>query len=187
MANRMNRWRWQAQHLMERGGPAGVVAVIVGALAFAAWAAPGLSMSAEARALASDNDVLQRRAASAPRTASAPLDSQQQLVAFESGFAGSRDLGASYARLWNLARRHGIALRQAEFKLTDGAQDELQRYTILVPLTADYASLRAFVIDALRDQPGLALEEMNVRRGDSKSLQVEARLNLVLFVRRGGA
>ncbi len=54
-------------------------------------------------------------------------------------------------------------------------------------MTADYASLRAFVVDALADLPGLALEEMNVRRGDSKSLQLEARLNFVLFVRRGEA
>ena len=183
----MNRWRWQAQRLMERGGPAGVVAAVVGVLTLAAWLAPGLSMSAEARALASDNDALQRRAASTPRAASAPPNSQQQLVAFENGFPGPRQVGASYTRLWNLARHHGIALRQADFKLTDGAQDDLQRYTILVPVTADYASLRAFVIDALRDQPGLALEEMNVRRGDSKSLQVEARLNFVLFVRRGDA
>lgn len=185
MANRLNRWRWQAQRLMERGGPAGVAAAVVGVLALGAWVAAGLSMSAEARALASDNDELQRRAASAPRVASAPLDSQQQLVAFENGFAGPRDLGASYARLWNLARRHGVALRQAEFKLTDGSQDELQRYSILLPVTADYASLRAFVIDALGDQQGLALEEMSIRRGDSKSLQVDARLNFVLFVRRG--
>ena len=185
MADRLNRWRWQAWRLLERGGPVGVAAVAVGAIALAAWAVAGVSLQARAGALASDNEALLRRASAGARAASAPLGTQQQLVAFEQAFPGSADLGASYSRLWNVARRHGVALRQAEFKLSEGGQDEFQRYTILLPVTADYASLRAFVADALADLPGLALEEMNVRRGDSKSLQLDARLNFVLFVRRG--
>jgi hypothetical protein len=60
-------------------------------------------------------------------------------------------------------------------------------YAILLPVTADYASLRAFIVDALRELPGLALEEMSLRREDSKSLQLDARLRFVLFLRRGGA
>ncbi len=185
MGNALNRWRWAAQRASERAGPVMLVAGALGLLTLAAWIVPARAISAEMQALASDNEALQRRPLPAARATGTPLGSQGQLDAFVGGFPDQRALGASYARLWSLARRRGVALRQAEFKLTEASQDEFQRYTIRLPVTADYASLRAFVLDALGELPSLALEEMNLRREDSKSLQIEAHLNFVLLVRRG--
>lgn len=185
MASQLTVWRWRAQRLAERAGPAGVAAGVLSLAALAAWIGPGLAMSAEMQALARDNEALQHRPA-ASRAGGAPMTTEHQLAAFESGFPDAHALGASYARLWTLARKHGVALKQAEFKLTDSGQDEFQRYAILLPVTVDYASLRAFVVDALGELPGLALEEMSLRREDSKTLQLDARLRFVLFVRRSG-
>lgn len=185
MAGQLIRWRWWARRLVERAGPVGVAAGALAVATLVAWAVLAPAIASETRALALDNESLQRRPLAATRAGSAPLTSEQQLVSFESGFPDQQALGASYARLWNVARRHGVALRQAEFKLGDVPQDEFQRYTMQLPVTADYASLRAFVVDALVELPSLALEEMSLRREDSKSLQIEARLSFVLFVRRG--
>jgi hypothetical protein len=184
MADQLTRWRWSAQRLAERAGPVGVAAGVLVLATLLAWALLARSIAAEVHALAADNESLQRRPA-ASRAASAPLTTEQQLLAFEGAFPDPQALGTSYSRLWNVARRHGVALKAAEFKLSDVPQDEFQRYTIQLPVTADYAALRAFVVDALADLPSLALEEMSLRREDSKSLQIEARLSFVLFVRRG--
>ena len=185
MADQLIRWRWQAQRAIERAGPAGVAAGVLAIATLLAWAVLGNTMASETRALTSDNESLQRRPPAAWRASSAPLTSEQQLGAFESGFPDQRALGTSYARLWDVARRHGVALKAAEFKLGDVPQDGFQRYTMQLPVTADYASLRAFIVDALAELPSLALEDMSLRREDSKSLQLEARLSFVLFVRRG--
>ena len=184
MADQLIFWRWQARRLVERAGPIGVAAGGLALAALLAWAILGRAIAADNRKLALDNEALQRRP-SAARASSAPLTSDQQLLAFEGSLPGQQALGASYARLWNVARRHGIALRAAEFKLSDVPQDEFLRYTIQLPATADYASLRGFVVDAMAEMPSLALEEMSLRREDSKSLQLAARLSFVLFVSRG--
>ena len=186
MAGELNRARWWAQRLAERAGPVGIASGVLVILTLAAWAGPGREIPAQAQALTRDNEQLQRRPTLA-RTGSAPMTSERQLAAFEGGFADARELNKRYARLWELARRHGVALRQAEFKLTEAGQDEFVHYAIQLPVTADYASLRGFVVDALHELPGLALEEMSLRREDSRALQLEARLRFVLFVRRGGA
>ena len=185
MGRAVTRWRWWAQRTLERAGPVVIGATVVALLTLAAWLVPARAISAEAHALALDNDAMQRRPVATTRASSLPLDSKGQLDAFESGFPEQKALGASYARLWSLAKRHGVTLRQAEFKLTETDQDEFQRYTMRLPVTADYASLRGFVLDALGEFPSLALEEMNLRREDSKSLQIDAQVNFVLFVRRG--
>ena len=185
MADELSRWRWAAQRLAERAGPVGVAAAVVAVLALLAWGVPGRVLENEAEALAAENAALERRPAAVAHAGGAPSTPEQQLRAFESRFPGPEALGTSYARLWEVARRHGVALRQAEFKLGDGAQDEFQRYTMQLPVTADYAALRGFIVGALAELPGLALEEMSLRREDSKSLRLEARLSFVLFVRRG--
>lgn len=183
----MSSWTWRARRLAERAGPAGVGAAALCVLAALAWAGPGLAMSRESRALTRDNERLRRQAAAPSRAASAPLSSERQLDAFEARFPDQQALGASYARLWDVARRHGVALKQAEFRLGDASGDEFQRYAILLPVKADYASLRAFLADALGALPSLALEDMSLKREDAKSLQLDVRLDFVLFVRRGNS
>ncbi len=182
MASQLTVWRWRAQRLAERAGPVGIAAGVLALAALAVWIGPGLAMSAEMQALAQQSQALQLRPAS--RSSGAPMTTERQLAAFETGFPDARALGASYARLWTLARSHGVALKQAEFKLTDSGQDEFLHCAILLPVAADYAALRAFVVDALGQVPGLALEEMSLRRDDSKTLKLDARLRFVLFVRR---
>ena len=184
MAHQLTLWRWQARRLVERAGPIGVAAGVLALATLLAWVVLGRSIPAENLKLASDNEALQRRL-SAAVASSAPLTSESQLLAFEAGVPGQQALGTSYARLWNVAHRHGIALRAAEFKLSDVPQEEFLRYTIQLPAKADYASLRGFIVDALAESPSLALEEMSLRREDSKSLQLDARLSFVLFVGRG--
>ena len=185
MADQLIRWRWRAHRLAERAGPMGIATAVLVVATLLAWAVLARGIAAQTRELAAANEDLQRRPAASARAASAPLTTQQHLVGFEAGFPDQQALGTSYSRLWNVARKHGVALRAAEFKLSDVPQDEFQRYTIQLPVTADYASLRGFIVDALADLPSLALEEMSLRREDSKSLQLDARLSFVLFVRRG--
>lgn len=185
MADELIRWRWSAQRLAERAGPAGVSAAMLTVVALLSWGVLGRVLANEAGTLAAENARLERRPAAEAHARGAPSTPEQRLRSFESSFPGQDALGISYARLWQVASRHGVALRQAEFKLGDVAQEEFQRYTMQLPVTADYASLRSFIVDALAELPSLALEDMSLRREDSKSLRLEARLSFVLFVRRG--
>ncbi len=149
---------------------------------------------AEAAAKAkADADARAREAAAAQAAAQAaaapevPATPQQQLAAFEQRFADERSMAPSLARLQAAAQRRGFTLDQAEFKLANEATEPLLRYTIGLPVKADYRALRRFSRDALRDLPGLALDEVSLRRSDPKSPQLEAQLRFVLFLAKPAA
>jgi hypothetical protein len=107
---------------------------------------------------------------------------QQQLAAFEQRFGGERTIGPSLARLQAAAQRRGFTLDQAEFKLASELAEPLARYSIQLPIKADYRALRRFSRDALRELPGLALDEVSLRRSDPKSPLLDAQLRFVLFL-----
>lgn len=177
------RWRWQgAQCLRGMGLPGGVgLALALGCvLGFLGLIQP---MQSDAQRLEADSDALSQRAAAQVAAApEAPATPQQQLLAFEQRFAGERSIAPSLARLQAAAQRRGFTLEQAEFKLANEATEPLMRYTIGLPVKAEYRALRRFSRDALRELPGLALDEVSLRRGDPKSPQLEAQLRFVLFL-----
>ena len=185
MAPALNYLRWRALRAGERIGLPGIAAGLLLLALAVAWLALSLPSAHRLAALENGNADLARQAAARPAGPRlAPLTTAGQLAAFENGFPTPQDLSQSYSRLWTLARQHGLQLRQADFKLTESGQDAAARYAILLPLSAEYAPLRAFIADALRDNPALALEEMSVRRADARSAQLDAQLRFVLFVRR---
>ena len=77
-----------------------------------------------------------------------------------------------------------MRIDQAEFKLTSEKNQPLQRYAIALPVRADYRSLRHFVDEALHEQAGLAMDELSLRRADPRAIALDARISLMLFVRK---
>jgi hypothetical protein len=181
-----NALRWHAAQAARSIGPAGWLGVgllVACALAAALVTAP---LAADARRLAEDVDATRQRAAAA-RDTPPPASPREQLETFARRFAGEKDMAPSIARLQSLAKRRGVQLEQAEFRLVSEPTEPLSRYVIVLPVKADYRALRLFCRDALRELPALSLEEVNVRRADAKVPLLEAQLRLVLFIRPGAA
>ena len=107
---------------------------------------------------------------------------QQQLLAFRQRFPGEQGIAPTLASLQASAQRHGLQLNRAEFRFTREPDEPLARYAITLPVQADYRALRRFTREALRELPGLAMEEVNLRRSDPKSPLLDAQLRFVLFV-----
>lgn len=180
------RWqslRWEGARLLRGLGLPGAAAAALSGVALAVWWGGVLPLKYEAEHLLAEHAWLERRASQAATAASAaPRGMREQLVEFKSRFGDEKSLSGSLARLHAAARRHGLQLEQAEFKLTSEAREPLSRYAIVLPVKAEYKVLRRFTQDALRELPGLALEEVNLRRSDARSPVLEAQLRFVLFV-----
>jgi hypothetical protein len=183
MATTLTQLRWQGAQWLRGIGLPGWVGLALGlACAFGLW---GLiePMHADAQRLDADSDLLaQRAAAGAMSKAATDSTPQQQLAAFEQRFGGERTIAPSLARLQAAAQRRGFTLDQAEFKLASEPAEPLARYSIQLPIKADYRALRRFSHDALREMPGLALDEVSLRRSDPKSPLLDAQLRFVLFL-----
>ena len=188
MAAALTRARWQGARWLRGIGLPGWVGLALGlacAIAVGALVEPRYT---DAQQLDASSDLLAQRAASrAMSTAATDATPQQQLAAFEQRFAGERSIAPFVARLQAAAQRRGFVLDQAEFKLTSEPAEPLARYSILLPVKADYRALRRFTHDALQEMPGLALDEVNLRRSDPKSPLLEAQMHFVLFLTKPAA
>jgi len=181
--NRLNRLRWRGRELLRSIGLAGWVAVALLLLCvIGSWTLVE-PMQAEARRFDEDSAALERRwAANSHEVVSAPATAQQQLDAFRQRFPDEKGMAPALRQLQGAARRQRVPIEQAEFKFASEPTEPLARYSIILPIKAGYRELRRFSRDALRDLPALSLEEVNLRRSDSKSPMLEAQLRFVLFV-----
>ncbi len=186
-ANTMKRLRWELENGLRGIGLPGWVALALVLVCALAWWGVVAPLRQEAQQLDADSSTLQKRlrergAAAAPVV----LTAQQQLAEFERRFEGEKSITESLARLHAAARRQGVQLDKAEFKFVSEAREPLSRYTIVLPVKCDYRALRRFTRDAVRELPGLAMEEVSMRRVDAKSPLLEAQLRFVLFVTKAG-
>jgi Type II secretion system (T2SS), protein M subtype b len=188
MAGAMNRLHWWARRFAEQGGWPGIGAGLLAsacALAWLAWAQP---LGDRLKDLRRDNAQLQQRIAGAARQALPPVQvsQAQRLAEFVSGFPTDKGIPAALSVLHDVATRHGLQLAKAEFRLVEQGNEPFARYSMLLPVQADYASLRAFLDDMLREVPSVALEELSLKRDDLKTERIDARLRLTMFLSRAG-
>ncbi len=183
----MRRLRWELVNALRALGLPGWVGLGVLMVGAAAWWGVASPLQDEARQLDADNTRLERRLSErAASQAPVVLSPQQQLAEFERRFSDEKSITDSLARLHAAARRQGVQLDKAEFKWASDAREPLARYTIVLPLKCDYRALRRFTRDAVRELPGLAMEEVSLRRADARSPQLDVQLRFVLFVSKAG-
>lgn len=62
------------------------------------------------------------------------------------------------------ARQHGLIAKEAEFRLTSQGFAGLQQQQVLMPLQGTYPAFRSFVNDLLRSQPGVSVDQIQIKR-----------------------
>jgi len=188
MAGSLTTWRWHLWRAAERAGLPGWAAALLALTAAVAWLAVGQPLRDRTAELSVDNDLLAHRVAAQHRApASRPaLSPERQVALFEQSMVTERKVSPAYGELWKLAQKNGLSLRQAEFKYTPPAlSDGLGRYSMVLPIEAEYPALRAFIAQSLQAFPALALESVELRRDDARATRLHATLHFVMFVARG--
>lgn len=181
----LRRLGWQARQALRAVGLPGWVAIGLLLACAIGWVGVLRPMQSDTLQLDADSARLERQITERNASNAAPdVTPEQQLTAFSERFVDEKGIAPSLGRLYAGARKQGVQLAQAEFKLASDATEPLARYTILLPIKSDYPSLRQFIRTALRDLPGLALEEVNLRRADPKAPVLEAQVRFVLFVNK---
>lgn len=89
--------------------------------------------------------------------------------------------------LFDLAAKNGLVLNQGEYKTARDAASGVTTYQIILPVKGGYQAIWQFAMQALRDMPFAALDEVAFRRESIAEPVVEARLRLTLYLKDGGA
>jgi hypothetical protein len=171
------------QRTLERSlGPAGVVglALLAGCIAFY-WGGVR-PVAGEVAALRTE---LERVTSDARRETPRQADSHEALARFYGRFAAPAEVLGALDAVFNAAAREQLALDAGEYRVTREQGARLQRYQIVLPVKGSYRSVRRFVVRALNNVPGLALDDLALRRESTTSTSVEARVQLTLYMGAG--
>lgn len=109
----------------------------------------------------------------------------EQLRQFKTFFAKAEPPTEQLRRLDKLARRQGLALESANYRLEKATRvDGLDRYQVILPLRGPYPRVRDFMMAALRDLPTMAIDQVQLQRETIADTAVEAQVTLTFFVSR---
>lgn len=135
-----------------------------------------------------------RQAARTPLPAPAPLAaapgaSDENLRRFDAILGEPRQVERQLKEVFALAERHGLSLRQGEYRSSVEPRSGLQTYQVDLPLKGSYGAIWEFALDVLRALPHASLDDVAFRRDSIGQDGVEARLRLTLHLaaRRKGA
>lgn len=170
----MRRLLWT---LREQGAALSVLAIalLLGATLYVHWVAmPPLQARLQA---------LEARPPSARRALAPPAaDEVDQLRTFYRHFEGGASLPTHLKALHRLAQRHGIAMRQGEYRLVAGGDARLRQYQMTLPVHGAYPDLRRFVAAVLQEVPAAALDQVTFERRRVEDGAVEARVQFTVFL-----
>lgn len=82
-----------------------------------------------------------------------------------------------------IAIKQHLTLNRGDYKFSQTKQGQLLRYEIVMPLMGKYTQIHQFVAEVLQALPALALSDLQIKRENSLSPTVEARLVFVLFLK----
>jgi hypothetical protein len=91
--------------------------------------------------------------------------------------------GEALRQLFKAAARNGLTLDQGDYTLSSEKEGDLHHYQITLPVSGSYPSLRAFIAQALNDNPALALNHMAMERGVIEDVNLDSDLRFTLFLR----
>lgn len=92
---------------------------------------------------------------------------------------------AALRRLFDAAGRAGLQLDQGEYRLTEVGSAHLRRYQLSLPVAGSYPAIRAFIMQAINDDPALALVAVRLRRERIEVTDLDAVLNFTLYLGDG--
>ena len=118
-----------------------------------------------------------------------PQNNLEEINRFYATFPKATALPEALSSIYEIANKQKLALNSGDYKFNKIKrtsvlnEKNLTKYEIVLPIKGKYIPIRTFVAEVLQKLPALALMDMQVRRENSLSQSVEARLVFVLFVK----
>ena len=84
--------------------------------------------------------------------------------------------------LVRVAEMHEVEINSSDFRMTFEEGSRLARYEMVLPVHGSYPQIRAFIADALKSIPAMAITGINIKRKGVKSSQLEAGIKVNLYL-----
>jgi hypothetical protein len=122
-----------------------------------------------------------------PPAPPAPPSADQNLAHFYGALGQRQLLERQLKEVFALAQRHGLVLRQGEYRSSQDRAGGFTTYQLNLPVKGRYGAIWAFAFDLLRALPHASLDDVSFRRDAIRDENVEARLRLTLYLSAAAA
>jgi len=174
--------RARLERLLRRLGVAGVLGmgVLLGCAGFYVNAVAPAEQQARAQHAALERQVMRIQ-----RPATAVDGREEELQRFYGLFPSAAQLTDEVERLHGLARRSGLELAQAEYRL-ERPHAGLWAYRVSLPVSGSYLQLRQFLAAVLSDMPAASVDALRFERRKAADTRLEAQVRVTLHARPTG-
>jgi hypothetical protein len=84
--------------------------------------------------------------------------------------------------LVRVAKTHKVEINSSEFRMSHNDGSRLARYEMILPVSGSYSQIRAFIADALKSIPAMAITGISIKRKNVKSTRLEMGLKVNLYL-----
>ena len=193
----LNYWLWQSRQIVKKLGLFGLLGLAI-ALGCGLFYASKL-IPINDQILEYNESIQQAKLNNAEqKNLSIPIKNVPQQITndditkFYARFPDGASLPTWLSLISETAVKQGLLLSRGDYKLTqikstqtNSNPGQLSRYEIVLPVTGQYSQIRQFIAQVLYQMPALALSEMQIKRENTLSPKVEARLVFVLMLQGG--
>jgi Tfp pilus assembly protein PilO len=173
---------WSLRRQVSAMGWPGVAGAVLIALSLAFAASAIVPLETRIGELKADVASLRAKLQSAPATAAEVAAAGDPLTNFYAFFPPLGSTPEWLQRIFSLAEAQGLRLEAGEYRLKRERDFKLARYELTLPVRGGYPQIREFVSQVLTEVPASSLDELSLRREDSASATVEARIRLTLHL-----
>jgi len=107
----------------------------------------------------------------------------QDVNEFYKRFPAGASLPKWLSMMDEVAIKQHLILNRGDYKFSQTKEGQLLRYEIVIPVMGKYTQVHQFVAEVLQALPALALSDLQIKRENSLSPTVEARLVFALFLK----
>lgn len=116
-----------------------------------------------------------------PPAAALETPEQERLAALRTAVYAKEAVTPLVRDVFVRAQRHGLVAKEADFRLTTQGFAGLQQQQLVLPLQGSYPSFRSFVLDLLRNHPGVSVDQVQIKREGVSQGEPEIRVRLSIW------
>lgn len=120
-----------------------------------------------------------------PQAQPSPTPEQERLAALRSTVYAKEAVTPLVREVFASAQRHGLASKEADFRLTTQGFGGLEQQQVVLPLQGSYPSFRSFVLDLLQNHPGISVDQIQIKREGVSQGEPEIRARLSIWTDPG--
>jgi hypothetical protein len=108
----------------------------------------------------------------------------EQLAEFYKYFPAEKTSPHWLGLMMEIANKRGLSLTHGEYAIVRDSAGELRRVKITLPVQGSYPQIRQYLAELIEQVPSMSLENVQFERKDINDTDLQAKVKLVLYLRR---